>query len=136
MTIVKPNFFVIGAAKAGTTSLCELLGAHPDVFMCDPKEPGFFSLPTKYKLGYDWYASLFARERPLGDAMTVIPSHLDLRNVLTVFSGRVYSGTRLAGLLNLLGRERTLRRHRKSASGFSQAATGCRANRKNGEPWF
>ncbi len=60
MTIVKPNFFVIGAAKAGTTSLCELLSAHPDVFMCDPKEPGFFSLPKKYKLGYDWYASLFA----------------------------------------------------------------------------
>ena len=60
MTIVKPNFFVIGAAKAGTTSLCELLGAHPDVFMCDPKEPGFFSLPKKYRLGYDWYAALFA----------------------------------------------------------------------------
>ncbi|MHC4428231.1 MAG: sulfotransferase family protein [Planctomycetota bacterium] len=57
--IAKPNFFVIGAHKAGTTSLCELLGSHPDVFMCDPKEPGFFSHERKHRLGYEWYASLF-----------------------------------------------------------------------------
>lgn len=71
--IVKPNFFLIGAPKAGTTSLCELLGAHPDVFICDPKEPGFFTVPKKFKRGYGWYASLFesaAGHKAIGDGST------------------------------------------------------------------
>ena len=29
----KPNFFIVGAAKAGTTSMHEYLCAHPDIFM-------------------------------------------------------------------------------------------------------
>lgn len=37
-----PNFLVIGAMKAGTTSLYEYLKAHPDVFMPDKKELDFF----------------------------------------------------------------------------------------------
>jgi hypothetical protein len=42
-----PNFFVIGAQKAGTTSLYHYLRQHPDVFMSAEKEPGYFkSLPT------------------------------------------------------------------------------------------
>jgi len=38
----RPNLFVIGAMKAGTTSLHALLDSHPDVFMSDPKEPTHF----------------------------------------------------------------------------------------------
>lgn len=38
-----PNLFVVGAVKAGTTSLWTHLDAHPDVFMSRPKEPHFFS---------------------------------------------------------------------------------------------
>ena len=38
-----PNLFVVGAAKAGTTSLWRYLAAHPDVFMARVKEPHFFS---------------------------------------------------------------------------------------------
>jgi hypothetical protein len=38
-----PNLFVVGAAKAGTTSLWRYLDAHPDVFMSRVKEPHFFS---------------------------------------------------------------------------------------------
>jgi len=34
-----PNLFIIGAMKAGTSSLHEYLGQHPEIFMCDPKEP-------------------------------------------------------------------------------------------------
>ena len=72
-TIVKPNFFLIGAPKAGTTSVCELLGAHPDVFICDPKEPQFFTIPKKFKRGYGWYASLFESatgHKAIGDGST------------------------------------------------------------------
>lgn len=38
-----PNFFIVGAAKAGTTALAQALGQHPQIFMCDPKEPNFFN---------------------------------------------------------------------------------------------
>jgi len=39
----KSRFFVIGAAKAGTTSLYEILKQHPDVFLPLVKEPHFYS---------------------------------------------------------------------------------------------
>ncbi len=38
-----PNLFVVGAAKAGTTSLWRYLSAHPAIFMARVKEPHFFS---------------------------------------------------------------------------------------------
>src|SRR5437879_4218078 len=38
-----PNLLIVGAAKAGTTSLHALLGRHPAAFMSEPKEPRFFS---------------------------------------------------------------------------------------------
>jgi len=38
-----PNFLIIGAAKAGTTSLCHYLSQHPDVYISEKKEPRFFS---------------------------------------------------------------------------------------------
>lgn len=41
--MVLPNFLIIGAAKAGTTSLYYYLKQHPEVFMSDLKEPHFFS---------------------------------------------------------------------------------------------
>jgi hypothetical protein len=37
-----PNFFVIGAQKAGTTSLYYYLDQHPEVYMSPRKEPHFF----------------------------------------------------------------------------------------------
>jgi sulfotransferase family protein len=40
---VWPNLFVVGAARAGTTSLWHYLDSHPDVFMSREKEPNFFS---------------------------------------------------------------------------------------------
>lgn len=55
-----PNFLVIGAAKCGTTTVCDLLAEHPDVFMSDPKEPHFYSRLTKFHERRTWYESLFA----------------------------------------------------------------------------
>lgn len=40
---VKPNVFVVGAPKSGTTALYAYLRQHPEVFMCSPKEPQFFA---------------------------------------------------------------------------------------------
>jgi len=39
----KPNFIIIGAMKAATTSLYTYLKQHPDVFMTAIKEPMFFN---------------------------------------------------------------------------------------------
>ncbi|MBA2406434.1 MAG: sulfotransferase [Chitinophagales bacterium] len=38
-----PNFFIVGAPKAGTTSLYYYLKRHPEVYMSPIKEPNFFS---------------------------------------------------------------------------------------------
>jgi hypothetical protein len=39
-----PDFFVVGAPRAGTTSLYEYLKTHPQVFMSPLKEPCYFAL--------------------------------------------------------------------------------------------
>lgn len=39
----RPTFLLVGAAKAGTTSLYHYLHQHPDIFMSRVKEPHFFS---------------------------------------------------------------------------------------------
>jgi hypothetical protein len=41
--MVMPNFFIIGAQKAGTTSLYYYLKQHPQVYMSPRKEPFFFN---------------------------------------------------------------------------------------------
>ena len=38
----KPNFLIVGAAKAGTTSLAYYLSQHPDIYIPETKEPRFF----------------------------------------------------------------------------------------------
>lgn len=39
----RPDFIIVGAAKAGTTSVFEYLGEHPQVFITTPKETDFFA---------------------------------------------------------------------------------------------
>ena len=43
MSTPQPNFFIVGAAKAGTTSLYHYLAQHPAVYMSPVKEPNYFS---------------------------------------------------------------------------------------------
>jgi hypothetical protein len=38
-----PNFFLVGAPKAGTTSLFHYLDQHPEIYMSAIKEPNFFA---------------------------------------------------------------------------------------------
>lgn len=39
-----PNFLIIGAARAGTSSLFEYMRQHPDIYFSPVKEPMFFAL--------------------------------------------------------------------------------------------
>lgn len=52
-----PNAIVIGAAKAGTTSLCDDLERHPDIHFYHSKETHYFSF--NHHKGAAWYQSLF-----------------------------------------------------------------------------
>lgn len=68
-----PDFIIIGAAKSGTTTLYEYLCRHPQIYMCTPKEPDFFSIDANYAKGIDWYYSLFNDAKPTqicGEAST------------------------------------------------------------------
>lgn len=69
-----PNFFIVGAAKSGTTSLHGYLRWHPEVFLPDRKEPHFFvDFPTKGINDRGEYERLFEGGRnakAIGDAST------------------------------------------------------------------
>jgi hypothetical protein len=45
LQINKPNFFILGAGRSGSTYLYYLLKQHPDIFLTSPKEPTFFCKP-------------------------------------------------------------------------------------------
>jgi hypothetical protein len=65
-----PQAYLIGAQKAGTTSLAYLLQQHPKVALSHPKETHFFSV--HFDRGLDWYRSKFefTDEHILLDAST------------------------------------------------------------------
>lgn len=59
-----PDFLVIGAMKAATSTLHEQLRRQCGVFMTTPKEPCFFSDDEVYARGIDWYRGLFDEAPP------------------------------------------------------------------------
>lgn len=61
---VRPNLFIIGAMKSGTTSLHEYLATHPQIAMSELKEPGYFVEELGLPKGEDWYLSLWQRREP------------------------------------------------------------------------
>lgn len=65
-----PDFIIVGAAKAGTTSLAAMLETHEDVFISSPKEPHYFSLGWQTRR--EEYENLFCgrSERFRGEAST------------------------------------------------------------------
>ena len=84
-----PTFLIIGAMKAGTTSLYHYVGQHPQIYMSPVKEPQFFTFENEaldFHGPGDWhithqivkdlenYRKLFqgvTEERAIGEASTV-----------------------------------------------------------------
>lgn len=64
MTGPLPRFIVIGAMKAGTTSLHHYLDAHPDLFLPATKELNFFRDERSFARGQAWYQQQFAGAGP------------------------------------------------------------------------
>lgn len=68
----KPNFFIIGAPRCGTTALSEYLRGHPNIFVSSVKEPQYFAFD-------------FAdRGIPLLDSYLSLFSNVDLRQHIAV----------------------------------------------------
>ena len=68
--VSKPNFFIVGAPKSGTTNISYYLMQHPDVFMPDDLEPYYFArldVPKNYEreMIYDEkkYLNLFEKSK-------------------------------------------------------------------------
>ena len=76
-----PDFIIVGAMKSATTTLQEQLVRQPGIFMCEPKEPNFFSDEDQFANGMVWYKNLFAnapQDALLGEASThytKLPNH-------------------------------------------------------------
>ena len=71
----KPNFFIIGAPKCGTTSLYHWLSEHPNIYMSPLKEPNFYNTDLgNCKLTHREYELLFHRakdkHKAVGEAST------------------------------------------------------------------
>jgi hypothetical protein len=76
-TAAKPNFFIVGAPKCGTTAWYKYLRSHPDVYFPDLKEPCYFAfdLPNyRVVTSQGEYAALYADAgdaKVIGDASAV-----------------------------------------------------------------
>ncbi|MBS0322942.1 MAG: sulfotransferase [Proteobacteria bacterium] len=76
-----PDFIIIGAMKSATSTLFEQLSRQPGIFMCEPKEPNYFSDDRQFHKGINWYAELFNKapeDALLGEASThytKLPTH-------------------------------------------------------------
>jgi hypothetical protein len=59
--MIKPNFFILGAPKCGTTSFAAWLEEHPRIYMSPTKEPHYFNTDHKrYLNSLEGYERLFA----------------------------------------------------------------------------
>lgn len=59
------DFIVIGAMRAGTTTLHDTLSRHPDISMARDKETDFFIAEKNLPRGWDWYRGQFDPQRPI-----------------------------------------------------------------------
>ena len=69
-----PNFLILGASRAGTSTLHSWLGQHPDVFMSTPKELWHFNRDDRYSRGLHHYRAKFAGwqgEQVLGECTPI-----------------------------------------------------------------
>lgn len=93
------DFFVIGAMKAGTTSLYFQLRQHPQIFLPAEKEVPFFAIDSLYERGLDWYLrEFFSRAEPGQRTGTVTPQYMLYRQVPARMHA-AFPGARLIAVL-------------------------------------
>lgn len=68
-----PDFLILGAQKAGTSSLSAYLNQHPQLFLSFQKEVHYFDggvIPSSdnFAKGHSWYRSFFPRRGDMGES--------------------------------------------------------------------
>ncbi len=63
--MARPNLLVIGAMKAGTSTLWSALSSHPDVGVASTKELHFFDRSPNWRQGPGWYGEQFGDDTPV-----------------------------------------------------------------------
>ncbi len=69
----KVDFLIIGAQKAGTTSLYRYLEQHPEIYFSEVKEVNYFAIDRLYEKGTGYYHSYFkgySGQKIVGSAYT------------------------------------------------------------------
>ncbi|MEH6591228.1 MAG: sulfotransferase [Halioglobus sp.] len=98
LTNRKPNFYVIGAQKAGTTSLHNYLSCHPEIYLPARKESKYFVMDRRYAKGFSHYLdenyAAVAGQKMIGEvdpdymyfecAIERMTHHFDLRDLKLV----------------------------------------------------
>jgi len=92
-----PSFFILGAAKCGTTSLHAYLDKHPDIVMSSPKEPFFFE--AEYDYGPTFYFNKYFN-RWRGESVVGEARHRNL--YLPFVPARIYAHNPDAKLIVIL----------------------------------
>src|SRR3954447_15897897 len=80
----KPDFFIVGHHKCGTTALYEMLRRHPQIYMPEIKEPWYFARDLEVRFEtttwlpstLEEYLSLFADAAPDQRKGEATPSYL------------------------------------------------------------
>ena len=71
----KHNYaFVVGAERAGTTWCWNMLLKNPQILLCNPKEPDYYSV--NYDKERSWYARFFTKKNNAFVTVDVSPSYL------------------------------------------------------------
>src|ERR1043165_8823622 len=99
---VAPRLLILGAQKAGTTTLYEHLTTHPQVARNRSwKEVRFFDLPEHYRKGFGWYLGNFPSRREAAGKISLdaSPSYLYFRQVPDMIRRDLGSDIRMIAIL-------------------------------------
>lgn len=80
----KPNIFVVGVMKGGTSALHGFLCAHPEIFSGKTKEIHYFSM--KEANGLDWYHKQFENAPPGKNYVDASPTYFDMMTGVAIAS--------------------------------------------------
>lgn len=72
----KPSFICIGAQKAGTTTLQDILAQHPDIYLSPTKEIKYFHRDEHYSRGMKWYLNHFVEALPHQKIGDITPDYI------------------------------------------------------------
>ncbi|MBX2959499.1 MAG: sulfotransferase domain-containing protein [Flavobacteriales bacterium] len=71
-----PSFICIGAQKAGTTTLQDILAQHPDIYLSPTKEIKYFHRDEHYSKGIKWYLNHFTDALPHQKIGDITPDYI------------------------------------------------------------